>query len=75
MKTIEENTSIAPYSITIGVYGALFHTHFTSTKNEAQQYASEIAEKIEVLLTHILIEDESSEWRTKYNELLDKIVE
>ena len=34
--TLEKDGTIAPYSITIGIYGAMFHTHFMGSIEEGE---------------------------------------
>ena len=75
--TIEKDAEIAPYAITIGVYGLLFHTHFAGTDSEAQQFTLKTKMRIEKLFEHSMIpKDRHDEiWYEKYNKLMCEICE
>lgn len=48
--TLEKDGNIAPYSITLGIYGLMFHTHFCSTLEEGNLYFERFKLKIEEIL-------------------------
>lgn len=75
--TIEKETDIAPYAVTIGVYGLLFHTHYTGTEELAKQFAAETKNRIDKLFEHLSIskENQNDIWEKVYNKLIDSICE
>lgn len=75
--TIEKNGDIAPYSVTLGIYGLIFHTHFTSTEIEAKKVMAFAVKKIDEIFT--LYETAESErdatWDDEHDRLLSELSE
>ena len=70
--TLEKGGTIAPYSITCGVYGWMVHTCFYSTENEASQAFNEIKSNLENIVSLIPLEDDPN-LKDKQNLLVDAI--
>jgi hypothetical protein len=49
--TLEKDGDITPYSITLGIYGLMFHTHFCSTLEAGNHYFERCKLKIEEILS------------------------
>ena len=75
--TIEMETEIAPFAVTLGVYGIMLHTHFASTESESRDFVSESMKKIENLFRHLEVQEnqQGEDWRKVYNDLVEKIAE
>lgn len=73
--TIEKDCDIAPFAITVGVYGLLFHTIFCGTIDEAKTKTNILKRKVESLL--VLLETPENErdisWHDGFNEIMEKI--
>lgn len=66
--TLEENGDIAPFTITFGIYGIMFHTHFCSSNQKATIYIKKVKDKIDMIfLANYSIDDD--EYYEKINEL------
>ncbi|MBA2964449.1 MULTISPECIES: hypothetical protein [Ramlibacter] len=48
--TLEKDGSVAPYSITCGIYGCMVHTRFFSAEQEASQQFDLMAAELESIL-------------------------
>lgn len=70
--TIEKDDQIAPFSITLGIYGLAFHTNFYSTIDKAKQDFKWYKFKIEEILK--LYEVEESERNDQCNESHDSLI-
>ena len=75
--TIEKDSKIAPFAVTLGVYGIMFHTDFYATENEAKSFVFESIKKIENLFKHLEVpeNEQGDNWREIYNDLVQKIAE
>ena len=75
--TLEENGSVAPFSITIGIYGLMFHTDFYSSLENAENKFKSFKTIIEKIIEHHLIDENKrdSEWNKKHNQLMELITE
>ena len=75
--TLEENGSSAPFSITIGIYGLMFHTDFFSSEEIANKEFKNFKVKVEKIIEHYLIDknNRDAEWNKKNNQLMDLITE
>ncbi len=75
--TIEKDGNIAPYTVTLGIYGLMFHTHFCSTKNEADVFSNSAMEKIDkiFLMYEIQEADRDNSWREQHNKLVAELAE
>jgi hypothetical protein len=73
--TLEENGSIAPFSITIGIYGLMFHTDFYSSLENAENEFKNFKTKVDEIIEHYLIDENNrdSEWNEKHNQLMGLI--
>lgn len=60
--TLEKNTTVAPFSITCGIYGSFFHTLFLSTEDKAKVKYSEMKTDIASALERELSDEEYYEW-------------
>lgn len=61
--TIEKDGIIAPFAITIGIYGLMFHTAFVGDTSEAEAIVEFEKAKIEEMLSLIDMQDEASKRR------------
>jgi len=75
--TIEKGGGIAPYSVTLGIYGLMFHTHFASTEVEAKKFKDFAVKKIdEIFALYETIESERDTlWHDKHNQLVSELAE
>jgi hypothetical protein len=75
--TLEKDGSIAPFAVTLGVYGLMFHTHFSDSDQEAKAFIQSTKDKINMLFLHLNIPEtvRGAEWENKYNDLLHSIAE
>ncbi len=73
--TIEKGGTIAPYSLTLGIYGLMFHTEFAKTPEEINTYASFAKLKIEeiFLLHEVAEENRDEQWNNQLSRLLDEL--
>lgn len=74
--SLEENGQIAPFSITLGIYGVMFHTQFFSSLSQGQKCFELFKEKIELAIDHFNNNDEMDRdsWNAKYDEIMDEIL-
>jgi hypothetical protein len=74
--TLEDQGDIAPFSITLGIYGLMFHTEFFSTFEQGHKCFDLYKEKIEQILNHNLIGEEKRDfsWNMQHNKLMDEIL-
>jgi hypothetical protein len=75
--TIEKDGVVAPYSVILGIYGLMFHTHFDSTEIEAKKFMAFAVKKIdETFALYETVESERDEtWNDKHERLLYKLTE
>lgn len=73
--TIEKDGDIAPYSVTSGIYGLMFHTHFDSTEIEAKKFMGFAMKKIdEIFALYETAERERDKtWHDKHQYLLSEL--
>lgn len=75
--TIEKGGDIAPYSVTLGIYGLMFHTHFASTEIEAKKFMDFTVKKIDQIFA--LYETAESErditWHDEHDRLISELAE
>lgn len=71
--TIERDGDIAPFAITLGIYGLMFHTHFCGTEQEAKAYLEKKKAEISEALVHLQIDQsaQTKEWQEKLNQLIE----
>jgi hypothetical protein len=74
---LEKKGDIAPFSITFGIYGAMFHTHFTNTEEEAVLYVNKTKYNIITLLDHLDIPEHqrTNGWNQKFNQLISLLTD
>ena len=75
--TIEKETDIAPFAVTLGVYGIMFHTDFFPAESEARNFVFESMKKIENLFKHLEVPENQQDrnWNEIYNRLVEKLAE
>jgi hypothetical protein len=75
--TIEKDGGIAPYSVTLGIYGLMFHTHFTSTDVNAKIFMDFAMIKIdEIFSLYETPENQrDTEWNDRHNQLISELTE
>ncbi|MFY0630312.1 MAG: hypothetical protein JXR05_08010 [Flavobacteriaceae bacterium] len=74
--SLEKDGDIAPFSITLGIYGLLLHTDFYSDIDSAKLFFNTFKQKIEVVLKHYSIPENkrNSDWQNQLNQLVDDLV-
>ena len=74
--TLEGKGDIAPFSITVGIYGMMFHTQFFSTLDQAQRCFDLYKDKIEAVINHYSIKEDSrdAEWNKRQDRLMEEMV-
>jgi hypothetical protein len=75
--TIEKEGANAPYSITLGIYGLMFHTQLMSTEDEAKKFRDFAVKKInEIFALYEITEgDRDTLWHDKHNQLISELSE
>lgn len=74
--TLEEESSLAEYAVTCGVYGWLFHTRFFGDEDEANEAFDEMKNDLEEILESKPDDDEASlEEREEFTGKLEMFVE
>jgi len=75
--TIEKDGDIAPYAVTLGVYGLMFHTHFASTDIEAKKFMDFAIKHIEeIFVLYQTVESERDTiWYDRHHRLLSELAE
>ncbi len=73
--TLEKDTSIAPFAITMGIYGLMFHTDYKSDLSAAEVYIVRTKYLIsKVFDLHDITDDKRDEhWHSKLNKLSHQI--
>ena len=74
--TLEGKGNIAPFSITLGIYGIMLHTGFLSDLEQGQKCFDLYKKKIEIIINHYAVtEDERDKmWSERQNELMEEIL-
>ncbi len=74
--TLEDKGDVAPASITIGVYGIMFHTYYFDTIEEGLLSINQFKTRIEKLIAHYLVDEHyrGEDWNKKQEVLIDEIV-
>ena len=75
--SLEKNTQITPYAVTLGIYGLLFHTHFAKTEEAAMQFVELSKNKIEEIFLHLETPEEKQDakWNEEYDKLKNQLCE
>ena len=73
--TIERDGDIAPFAVTLGVYGLMFHTHFVGDEQSAKTYLEKKKAQISETLEHLQIDqdDQTEEWKEKLDQLVERL--
>lgn len=73
--TIEKDGQIAPFAITLGIYGLTFHTNFYSSIQTAEEDFKWYKQKIEEILALYGLQEEerNGDWNIKHNQLLGEL--
>ncbi|MEW5677556.1 hypothetical protein ABGT15_14695, partial [Flavobacterium enshiense] len=75
--TLEKDCGSIPLAITLGVYGLMFHTHFESDINSANEYIE--LKKVQINkvfeLYDISEEKRDGSWNQKHDELIDGLAD
>ncbi len=74
--TLEGKGNIAPFSITLGIYGLMFHTEFFSDLEHAVKCFNLYKLKINEVLQHYSTDQASrnKEWNERHNQLMEEIL-
>jgi hypothetical protein len=75
--TLEGKGYIAPFSITLGIYGLMFHTEFFSDLEQGQKYFAFYKRKIDDVITHYSVSDDrrDEKWSKKHDELIAELID
>jgi len=75
--TVEKDGSIAPFSVTLGIYGLMFHTHFASSMEEINKYTDFAKYKIQEIFYHYEIPEEfrDKRWQDQLMQFLKELTE
>lgn len=73
--TVERDADTAPYAITFGIYGLMFHTHYKSTAEEVERYLNWIRSTMhKVFVLYEQDEDSrSDEWYHEHDRLVHEL--
>lgn len=74
--TLEDEGSVAPSSISLGVYGLMFHTDFFESVENGKHCFELFKRRIEKLIAHYLIDESARDdkWKRRHDELIEEIV-
>lgn len=76
--TLERNTSIAPFTITCGIYECLVHTRFFALENEASAEYGSMKDALSVLLETVnktcTSDEEGRKLRREFYDAVDEFV-
>lgn len=64
--TLEEKGTVAPFSITSGVYGGFFHTSFFSDKETAEKSFKSMQAELSEFFSLELDSEQTYEWVTNF---------
>ena len=75
--TVEKDSRIAPFAITMGIYGLMFHTHFEGTKEASEKYVGVSQNRINKILAMYETSNEKRDesWRTELDCRLKELVD
>lgn len=73
--TLERDCGNIPFSITLGIYGLMFHTHFESDLDNAKKYVLITKLRINKIFDLYFIPegDRNDSWQNKHDKLIDEI--
>ncbi|WP_439152574.1 hypothetical protein [Winogradskyella sp.] len=74
--TLEEKAFDAPYAITFGIYGVLFHTNFLDNLEKSKAKYNLLKKKIESIIEHLSIEEKERKdnWEILFNDMTDHLI-
>jgi len=70
--TLEEESSFAPFAVTCGIYGWMFHTRYFSDESEANDEYDRMKDELDEILESIPAGEENLNEETE-NEVAEKI--
>ncbi len=73
--TLEEDGSFAPFSITCGIYGWMFHTRYFSDEAEANEEFERMKVDLDEILQTIPADEDDEDARAAVSEQLSEFVE
>ena len=75
--TLEKDCGNIPFTITIGIYGLMFHTHFESDLKIAEEYITDSKFRINKIfdLYDVPEEKRSEFWQTKHERQINELAE
>jgi hypothetical protein len=73
--TIEKGGDIAPFSVTVGIFGLMFHTHFSSTDVDAKKFMEFAIMKIDEIFSLYETSESArdSNWHDKHNHIISEL--
>ena len=74
--TLEEKTTTAPFAVTLGIYGLMFHTNWFSMEGKAREYIETVKTRMAAIFNHYLILEENRDdsWNDRLNQLINELV-
>lgn len=74
--TMEKDTDIAPFAITMGIYGLAFHTNYYSSMEDAEEGYDWYKGKVEeiVSLYSVPESERDTRWEEQQNQLLEDLI-
>ena len=75
--TIEKDGDIAPFTVTLGIYGLMFHTHFSSTEIDAKKFMDFAKTKINEIFSLYETSETArdSKWHDIHSRLISELAE
>ena len=73
--TLEEESSLAEYAVTCGIYGWMFHTRFFGDEDEANEAFDEMKAELDKVLEALPSEAADEDEREEFTEKLEMFVE
>jgi len=75
--TLEKECGNIPFAITIGIYGLMFHTHFESNLEKANEYITEAKFKINKIfdLYEVPEERRNDFWQSKHDRQINELAD
>ena len=75
--TLEKECGIIPFAITIGIYGLMFHTHFESELEKANEYVNQTKYRVNKIFDlYDVSEDKRDDfWHSKHDKKINELAE
>lgn len=75
--TIEKNGDIAPFSVTLGIYGMMCYTYFCDTEEEAIEFREKSIKRIDGIFNLLRVDENNRDenWKSKYDSKISEICE